>query len=293
MRRSIGNDRIKEKREHIQDVYDALYSLETIINIGKKARVKDIWWWLDEHTQQENKNIKLDKNKKETITIRTIERCLKDDPRIVKDGWYYHIDYEARLESRYLRPEWFGHDMFFAVMGGFRPESPEKSMSELIRRFGALIIFNFIEAVRPFKDKSMNLRERSELIDHWAKKALDLQTMFSIFMMTLGRRENDTFDRTKPISEIKESRIKEMLETFEKSCPDLYQNLIQARRGQPQILDEMTRKTTGEIGFVHGKTYHSGWTDWWSYLKETNPSQYKDEMERLQREYNKRKWGMS
>ena len=120
MRRSIGNDRIKEKNQHKQDVYDALYSLETIINIGKKARVKDIWWWLDERTKQENKNIKNGKDKKETLSIRTIERCLKDDHRIVKDGWCYYIDYEARLESRYLRPECFGHDMFDAVMDGFR-----------------------------------------------------------------------------------------------------------------------------------------------------------------------------
>ena len=109
-------------------------------------------------------------------------------------------------------------------------ESIQKSMSELIRRFGALIIFNFIEAVRPFKDKSMGLRERSELIDYWAKSALDLQTMFSIFKMALGRRENDKIDTTKPVGEIEESRIKQMLDTFEKSCPDLYRNLMQARR---------------------------------------------------------------
>jgi hypothetical protein len=311
-RKSIGADRIAERIEHEQDVYDALYSLETIRNIGKKARVKDIHWFLEEQTKYENKkmeeriwdvykskvynwtkddmNEQIQKNKKTTISERTIERCLKHDPRIVNEGWTYHINRKARLESRYLRPDWFGHDMLDAVMQGFRFKPSEECMSELIRRFGALVLFNFIEAVRPFKDKSMSLRERTELIDYWAKNALDLDEMLTCFMMTFGGNEIDSKDYTLALNEMEESKINRILETFEKSCPDLYQKLTQARREQTVSSDEETRKTTGNIGFVHGKTYHSGWKDWWAYLKEMDPQEYQEEMERLRKEHNRQRW---
>ena len=40
----------------------------------------------------------------------------------------------------------------------------------------------------------------------------------------------------------------------------------------------------GKIELIHGKTYHSGFVDWLSYLKELNPEWYEEELERLDKE---------
>ena len=60
----------------------------------------------------------IQQNKKHTMSKRTIERCIKEDPRIVKDGQYYYINDEARFERRYQRPEMFGEDMRYALFKG-------------------------------------------------------------------------------------------------------------------------------------------------------------------------------
>jgi hypothetical protein len=277
-----------------QEVYDALYSLEVVQNIGMNAKVPHIRSRLDEFRKEYNEQKETDgwnyynsgtsgktrdemrreieKEKRErTISERHIERILKTDPRIVKgEGNTYHIDKEARFETRYQRPDLFGQDMLHAAIDGLTTETVSRTgkkykipqeviMSELIRRLGAFVVFNFIEAVRPFRDKCMNRRERNELVDYWKKNAFDIDGMFDIFVATLGtewtaRQEGDR-DQTLAPDEVNESDINKMLETFKKSCPDIYENLMLARKQQVLSPDEVSRKENGEIGFVHGKTY--------------------------------------
>ena len=306
-----------------QEVYDALFSLEVVQNIGMNAKVPDIRWQLDEFRKEYNEQKETDgwnyyntgrsgktknemrrqiqKEKKErTISERHIERIIKTDPRIVKGhGNTYHIDKVARFETRYQRPDMFGQDMLNAAMDGFRTTTvstkgklskipPEVIMTELIRRLGAFAVFIFIEAVRPFRDKCMNRRERDELVDYWKKNALDIEGMFSMFQVHLAEewiaRE---LDKNLAPEEMDESDINKMLEALKKSCPDIYEKLIDARRQQAFALDEETRKETGEIGFVHGKTYLRGWRDYYNYLEQTNPALYKIKMERLRKESKK------
>jgi hypothetical protein len=57
------------------------------------------------------------------------------------------------------------------------------SMLDMITRFGAIIIFNFIEASRPFEDKKMSARDRDDLVEYWAQNSVPLSSMFDAFRM--------------------------------------------------------------------------------------------------------------
>ena len=54
-------------------------------------------------------------------------------------------------------------------------------MLDMITRFGAIIMFNFIEASRPFEDKKMSTRDRDDLVEYWAQKSVPLSSMFDAF----------------------------------------------------------------------------------------------------------------
>ena len=89
---------------------------------------------------------------------------------------------------------------------------------------------------------------------------------------------------------MEESDIKQILDAFEKTYPDLYNILMKARREQavsPGMIGQ------DGIELIHAKTYHSGMAEWLSYLKELNPEWYKQELERLDKENIKRKWRTS
>ena len=279
-----------------QEVYDALYALEVYQNIGTKAKVPDIRWWLDERRKEHNKQIEADgwayyksghspkteaetrieiqKEKKErTISDRHIERILKTDSRIVKgDGNTYHIDKEARFETRYQRPDLFGQDMLHAIMDGLEHRDGFKNWKTIQDTTGdyhdrinqetwCFCGIQFHRGRKTFQGQMYEPRERNELVDYWKKNAIDIDGMFDLFGAILGTEwTSKREDKTLAPGEVNESDINKMLESFKKSCPDIYENLILARREQVLSLDEVGRKENGEIGFVHGKTYRQGRT---------------------------------
>ena len=226
----------------------------------------------------------IQQNMKTTMHKRTIERCIKDDPRILKDGSYYYINDKARFERRYQRPDLFGEDMHYELFRerDFKLPSLDRQFDDFIRKWGALIMFIFIEAVRPFEDKSLTLRDRSDLVGYWAKNALPINEMWNHFRI-LGSDHINHYT-----SEMEESRIKDLLNAFEKTYPDLYKILMQARN--EQAVSPGMIGPDGKIELIHAKTYHSGWSDWLAYLKDTNPKVYKHEMERIEEEQAKRRW---
>lgn len=298
---NIGEESTELRRQHKQEVYEAL------LDLRKKVKIKEIWLRLDLKTsvinQQTEDKIRaiynskvynwtrkdmlkeIQQNKKKTIAKRTVERCIKEDPRILKDGPYYYIDDKTRFERRYQRPEFFGRDLLHELVGkmSIPPTiSLEECTSDLIRRFGAIVVFAFIEASRPFEDKALSLRDRGHLVHYWAQNAVPLYQMFNYFQAILG---NDKIHI--PTSEIEKPRINEILKALENSNPDLYKDLLLVRREQPQVGPE---GKDDEV--IHGKTYHTGFADWMSYLEDMNPIAHKNEMKRLEHERTKRRWEM-
>jgi hypothetical protein len=72
-----------------------------------------------------------EKNKKNSISRRTIERCIEGDRRIIKNGWYYSIDKDARFETRYRNPKEFGALLYDEVVLSKHLRYNEKSMRKM------------------------------------------------------------------------------------------------------------------------------------------------------------------
>jgi hypothetical protein len=162
---------------------------------------------------------------------RTIERCIENDPRIIKNGLYYSVDEEARYETRYLDPKGFGREVYNDVIQGKHFAYTDKSMLDMITRFGAIIMFNFIEASRPFVDKKMTKRDRDDLVEYWAQNSVPLRSMFDIFRMTFNWRPDKS--RDKPAYEMDQTQIDECLKMLEKCCPNIYKELAKHKKKSP------------------------------------------------------------
>ncbi len=244
--RTITDSKIEERKRHCQEVYEAIISLQN------RAKTKEIKEWLDHINELKNETLETEairtynsarylwtkkdkedyvkKNRHYTLSPRTIERCIQSDPRIIKNGWYYSIDEEARFETRYLDPKGFGLKIYKDVIGDKAFQYSDKSMSDLIKRFGAIMMFIFIEASRPFQDKRMNNHDRDDLVDHWAKNAIPLNEMFSAFKIifnwrSLERKHGDITLRKsykRPANEMEQTQVEECLLMLERACPDIY-----------------------------------------------------------------------
>lgn len=170
------------------------------------------------------------------ICTKTVLRGLKD-PRVVKNKTHYKINDNAHNEIRYRKPELFRDDILRAAFQNFPSRfkvdtkkssvsqvDPSKIMNEYIKRFGALIIFAFIEAARPFEDNSMSIRERGYLVTDWISNAIPLQEMFHYFRAEFAPTK--AHRRNKSSNEIESSQINYIFEIFKKTNPDICKNLI-------------------------------------------------------------------
>ena len=69
----------------------------------------------------------------------------------------------------------FGRTLYRRYLGepigeittGLPSEDLQTSLEKMITKLGVFLIFSFIEASRPFKDKSMNLHDREDLVQYW------------------------------------------------------------------------------------------------------------------------------
>jgi hypothetical protein len=257
---NIGNIRVNLKDEHIQDVYVSVHRL-------RKAKITDVYKYL--------------KEKDKTISIRTIQRCIAADPRIRQDGWYYSINDESRFEKRYITPKIFGGWLYDEFMHNFLVQGPsfsemrlfsdnklvellESRLKEMRDRFGIFMIFVFLEALKPFKDKSMTQRDRNDLVDYWAMNALPLETMFLNFRMTLHNFQSTLHPKKgsnlhpnledKSRSEMAERLIEKVQTIMKKNYPEMYNELL----GIVERLDWQTLEDEdGKRLLVRGKSLRS------------------------------------
>jgi hypothetical protein len=293
----IGRKRIDTGQENKDAVYNAVRNLTSSDPRTKGVKLEDIWKNLDERTRWENKQIEqkindiyengsrswtpsdmkeaLRREEKKTITIRTIQNCIKKDRRIKKDGWYFYIDNEARFEKRYLNPSRFGLYLYRGFFNEVesrdfnrharlkktltQSELLEVNTKDLIVRLGFFLIFSLIEAAKPFKDKSMDVKEREDLVRYWIEKAMPISEIFYVDFLGMfdkRKRSKDVnvrmkVDRTKPISEMDEASIQEALTMLEHAHPDLYKSMIEAYNEENPYTSVI-----GQQGYVRGKTYH-------------------------------------
>jgi hypothetical protein len=171
-----------------------------------------------------------------SISIRNIQRCIQKDKRIMNNGLYHSVDEDSRFENRYLDPKGFGSNLYRTFINSESIEYNESSMLNLIRRFGAMIIYVFIEASRPFEDKKMTKTDREDLVNYWAENAIPISEMFYAFTMGFNwkhaeKAKKDPYDldrigrKNKPYNEMEKSQIDECLEMLKNVCPDIFDDL--------------------------------------------------------------------
>jgi hypothetical protein len=152
-----------------------------------------LYLWTNDDMQKE---IRKKKSAVKTVSERTIERCIKQDSRLSNEGWYYFIDDRTRFEKRYLDPHEFGIEAHDELMyGDFQIPSTVKTenerlefeMKERVRRIGTFMVFLFLEAARPFEDKSMDIFERDKLVHYWVRNVIPIDRMYGDFLLTFDQ----------------------------------------------------------------------------------------------------------
>jgi hypothetical protein len=228
----IGRKRTEIGHDNREDVFNAVRELSTHArnrDAKPTVRLEDIRNYLDKKTDYENKEIvsimtgiyqsgfrnwthaqlndAIRREKKKTISYRTIQRCITNDPRIKKQGWYYFIDDEARFEKRYLNPSLEGRQLYKEFRnnmsmhydekycaknttiildngyykGGGKPPI-EDEMRALVTEIGFFMVYSLIDACRPFRDKSLSLDDREDLVRYWIQNSIPVLTMLDEFL---------------------------------------------------------------------------------------------------------------
>jgi hypothetical protein len=243
--KALGQYNTEERNQNCQNVYDTilLYGKLTSKEIEKKL---EMW-----HHH---------------LSVKTIQRCIKDDHRIIKNKRYYSIDENARFETRYRDPKKFGLQLYYDMIldskflgreVGYDPTTFQK----LATIFGAIIMFVFIESSRPFQDKvkgrgkdkgtmtrryGYGYKDRRQLVDYWANNAIPVELMFRVFTNIFTRRMTEIMRHKPPIT-AKDLPIEEIENEIEiENKPDnemtekqVYECLQMLEESYPEIYKEL------------------------------------------------------
>jgi hypothetical protein len=226
------------------------------LTLNELCSTREIWEYLDDQTKEKNRKIKLEaqelfendklhslrekkdyiserKRKGKTIDIRTIERHLKEDNRIKKQGSRYFIPDRVKNEIRYLNSRIFGRELLNSLsIQSYTQLTTEQYITELIQRFGALVVYSFIEGARPFEDNSLNVYERDRLVESWIQNAIPIQDMFIYFHSIFSKRDISEYDpEIEPMNELDNETIGILAQTLKKKYPKIYENMYYTRLG--------------------------------------------------------------
>jgi hypothetical protein len=281
----IGQASIQIGQNNRDAVYLAVRNLTLYHSEKKGVRLQEIWDELDKVTQLEIETARKELHnwgkkkwstgdlelrrqltkrlKKKTVDRRTIQNWLVRDPRIKKAGWLFYIDHEAIYEKRYLRPTEFGRTLYRRYLDETVEEittvSPsenlETSLKKMIIKLGVFLIFSFIEAARPFKDESMNLRDREDLVYYWIQNCIPTFEMFSYFRSKFNQgKKIGKLDRIKAYSEMDEDSVEFVLGLLRKLHPTLFKGLDRISNEEVYVAHRDLKKY-----YVRAKEYYTNW----------------------------------
>ena len=234
------------KEDNKQVVFDALLAL------GELSTAREIREYLDSKTQEINKEIELkakkmfendelhspkdvknyiSNRKRKTMSIRTIERRIREDKRIRKKYDRYYVADKARDEIKYLNARILGNELLKNLsIQSYTKLTVEQYISELVQRFGALVVYSFIEGARPFEDNSLNAYERDRLVESWIQNAIPIQAMYTYFHAIFSNRNIEEYDpETESMDELDNENIMTLVKALKKKYPYIYENMYRAR----------------------------------------------------------------
>jgi hypothetical protein len=134
---------------------------------------------------------------------------------------------------RYLNARIFGRQLLNSLsIQGYTQLTTEQYITELIQRFGALVVYSFIEGARPFEDNSLNVYERDNLVESWIQNAIPIQDMFTYFHSIFSKRNISEYDpETECINELDNETIGMLVQALKKKYPKIYESMYHTRLG--------------------------------------------------------------
>ena len=247
----IGQYKIDLGKENKNNVFNTLYHSELklstreicdIINYLTKKDIKKIE--LDAQAEYEageisrdQKNKILKNAKKPNINLRTVQRIVKYDSRIEKEGDKYFIS-SSITDPRFLNPLEFGKTIYDAIIGSAK-EIPEdkrddqyyiKELTEFIKKIGCFITFMLIEAALPFNDQTITIKQREDLVYYWIRNSIPLEYFFSTFHSKFDVPKH-RHDWKTPFSEIKQPIIDKLLKSLQDLYPTIYERYAKGKKG--------------------------------------------------------------
>jgi hypothetical protein len=215
---SASPTQILEQIVHDAETHVELYQNGAFLLPAEKSRL------VKEHSMTEQA---LFNNLKKLVEKRILEN---------RNG-IYHFSDKTQSDIRYFAPI-FGR-YALSALHQFPAKPVDKALSEFIERYGAFIIFAFIEASRPVKDKDMSPREKDGLALSWMRYAIPLQEMFDAFQIVFRSRPRKYGKLDQPYFDLDEESIEALTETFRKSRKygRIYHQLLEVRAdwlGEPK-----------------------------------------------------------
>jgi hypothetical protein len=141
----------------------------------------------------------IEKHTRKPAVRRTYHRKLKElvkEGLVIKKHRRYSISERVKSDMRFF-PRDFGTRALSDIMSTHYPtiNTLDKNLDELIKIFGAYIIYCFIEASRPVvdysKQHSMSNIEKDKLASEWIQKVFSPLNMYNYFLSTIENQPSD------------------------------------------------------------------------------------------------------
>lgn len=234
----------KIKTEEVNSNRDIILEAVRII---KAPSTNEILNYIVEQSEQCNQTIKAEAKKKYEngsftdsdkrkyiekesmipINIRTIQRGVK---RLTKEGLLeyksgkYYLTEKANTEARYF-PELLGETLLHSICS-FELRSQQENIQELVKRFGAMIIFIFIEALLT-KDTSSDIHIRPQI--NWIKDTVPVSKMFEHFLNMIVTPK--TSNRLESMGlKSNEKTVEETMQNFKNLYPEFHALLDRSKQ---------------------------------------------------------------
>jgi hypothetical protein len=99
--------------------------------------------------------------------------------------------------------------------------SIDQSLVDFVTRFGAFLVYTFIEASRPMGKSPISMVEKRRLFVSWLEKAVPLNVMTNLFFSIYGLgTRGEKYDKV---------IVKKLRKIFHQKYPDVYKKLEEAR----------------------------------------------------------------
>lgn len=164
-----------------------------------------------------------------TMDIRTIQRKLKEltyENLVEHTHDRYSLAEKVKSDIRY-QAELFGIGLYRLIFEYVPPGSIKNEIEELVKYFGAQVLYTFLEAACPVNDDTMSNTEKDEFVLTWVKNAIPIEGMYYTFI-DIGR-SGKNMETNEPRFTLDLETVRDLTKTFGKLYPKLHSTLLRER----------------------------------------------------------------